>query len=89
MNYPNLLPSLTYPTNVICTISEGDTSGCDPPSQPNFSFVPVSGFEPIPEPTRVEVSLIMDRIIFERIASRIDELVQEFDLESHIRESMN
>lgn len=37
------------------------------------------------DPNRVEVTLVMDAATFARARPRVDELVGEFDLESHVR----
>jgi hypothetical protein len=49
-------------------------------------------FEPLEEmppdgrdPNRVELTLVMDAERYERLKRRVDELVSEFDLESHVR----
>ena len=56
------------------------------------SVLSVLRFEPADElpadtrdPNRVEVTLVMDAATFERARGRVDELVGEFDLESHVR----
>jgi ParB-like chromosome segregation protein Spo0J len=67
-------------------LSEFAATGFDP------SMLSVLRFEPadvpladLRDPTRVEVTLVMDAATFERARSRVDELVGEFDLESHVR----
>jgi ParB-like chromosome segregation protein Spo0J len=50
-----------------------------------LNLEPAEQLPTLDEPNRVEVTLAMDPATFEQLASRLDELVREFDVESHVQ----
>jgi ParB-like chromosome segregation protein Spo0J len=50
---------------------------------------PLAELPPEADPSGVEVTLTMDAATYDRIASRLDALISEFDLVCHVRRSEN
>jgi ParB-like chromosome segregation protein Spo0J len=69
-------------------LPEREQTGFDPDGLPSLRLGPVA---PLPsveeEPDRVTVTLEMADETFARVSPRLDELVREFDLTSHVRRS--
>lgn len=61
-------------------------TGFDDTTLAALRFEPLPDLPPDPrDPDRVEVTLVMTAATFDRVQRRVDELVSEFDLESHVR----
>jgi len=66
-------------------LPELELAGFDPDSLPPLRFEPLAELPAIKERSdRVTVTLEMEREIYERLAPRLDALVTEFDLTSHV-----
>lgn len=69
-------------------LPEREQTGFDPDALPSLRLEPVAELPPVEEdPDRVTVTLEMADETFARISPRLDELVREFDLTSHVRRS--
>jgi ParB-like chromosome segregation protein Spo0J len=69
-------------------LPERDQTGFDPDDLPPLRLEPVAPLPPVEEePDRVTVTLEMADATFARLSARLDELVREFDLTSHVRRS--
>jgi ParB-like chromosome segregation protein Spo0J len=67
-------------------LPELDDTGFDTTALAALRFDPLPDLPPDPrDPDRVEVTLVMTAATFARAERRVDELVSEFDLESHVR----
>lgn len=59
-------------------------SGFDDAELRNLRLEPLADAEAEPSTGRVEVTIVTDADGYERIAPRLDELVRDYDLESHV-----
>jgi ParB-like chromosome segregation protein Spo0J len=50
-----------------------------------FRLAPIPNLPPEEERGKVEITLTMEKAIYERLAGRLDKLIAEFDLTSHVR----
>jgi ParB-like chromosome segregation protein Spo0J len=67
-------------------LPELELTGFDAGDLRDLRLEPIEELDSIDDqPTRVEVLLAVPRERYEQISGRIDELVQEFDLECHVR----
>lgn len=61
-------------------------TGFEPGTAAALRFEPLPDLPPLPEPTdRVTITLEMPAATYDRLAARLDGLVAEFDLTSHVR----
>jgi len=69
-------------------LPERDQTGFDPDALRPLRLEPVANLPPLEEdPDRVTVTLEMADETFARVSARLDALVREFDLTSHVRRS--
>jgi ParB-like chromosome segregation protein Spo0J len=66
-------------------LPELEMTGFDPDSLPPLRLEPLPELPAIESSNRVTVTLEMEREMYERLAPRLDALVTEFDLTSHVR----
>jgi ParB-like chromosome segregation protein Spo0J len=66
-------------------LPEMEFTGFDAGTLRTLTMEPAGGLPAEPEPTRVEVTLVVSPDRFDELSPRLDELVREFDLESHVR----
>jgi ParB-like nuclease domain len=66
-------------------LPEFDATGFDAGILDTLRFEPAEITPDDRDPTRVELTLVMDAERYEAIKGRVDELVRDFDLESHVR----
>jgi hypothetical protein len=66
---------------------EFELTGFEPDAIPALQFEPMPPADPLPEPDRVEVTLVMPAAVYGKAAARLDRLVREFDLVAHVRQS--
>jgi ParB-like chromosome segregation protein Spo0J len=66
-------------------LSELELTGFDPGDLAAFRLAPAPELPAEEERDTVEITLSMDESTYERLASRVDALISEFDLTSHVR----
>lgn len=65
-------------------LPELEMTGFDPDALPPLRLEALPDLPPIEELNQVTVSLVMSREMFDRLRPKLDELVAEFDLTSHV-----
>ena len=66
-------------------LPEMDLTGFDSHDLANLQFDPLEELPPLPEQDRVELTLIMTKEIYRSAADKLDALIREYDLESHVK----
>ena len=67
-------------------LPELEMTGFDPDALPPLRLDPLPELPPVEEIDRVTVTLEMGSATFERVGPRLDALIGEFDLTSHVRQ---
>jgi len=66
-------------------LPEFDLTGFDGGDLANFRFEPLAELEPLPDPDKVEVTIVTSRAGYDRLARRLDRLIRDFDLVCHVK----
>jgi ParB-like chromosome segregation protein Spo0J len=66
-------------------LPEFELTGFDDSIFDALDFESLGAVEPLPQIERLEITLIVNAETYERLAGPLDRLVQEFDLQTHIR----